>query len=111
MDKLNILWTTNNKDTVIHMISMYSLGAITRGWWKEINIIVWGASAKLISEDAEIQAEVRKMMDAGIHIEGCLACSEQFGVTETLKNLGIDLRYMGEPLSNYLKTDEKMLTI
>ena len=56
--KLNILWTTTNKDTIINMISMYSVNAIKYGWWNEVNIIVWGGSAKLINEDKEIQEEV-----------------------------------------------------
>ena len=111
MDKLNILWTTNNKDTIIHMIAMYSINAIKRGWWKEINIIIWGASAKLIGEDLEIQDYVKQMLDAGIKVEGCLACSEQFEVTDTLRSIGIDLKYMGEPLTGYIKGDEKILTL
>lgn len=111
MDKLNILWTSTNKDTIVNMISMYSVTAMQRGWWNEINIIVWGASAKLIGEDKEIQDEVNKMLNAGVKIEACLACSERFGVTETLANLGIDMKYMGEPLTQYLKNDEKVLTL
>lgn len=111
MDKLNILWTTTNKDTITHMISMYTQGAIKRGWWKDINIIIWGASAKLIGEDLEVQAEIKKMMEAGIRFEGCLSCSEGFGVTQVLRNLGIDLKYMGEPLTTYLKADEKILSL
>ena len=111
MEKLNILWTTTNKDTFSHMISMYAINGLKKGWWKEINIIVWGASAKLISEDKEVQDEIQKMLKIGVTIEGCLACSDQFGATETLKNLGIDLKYMGEPLTGYLKNDEKMLTL
>ncbi len=111
MEKLNILWTTNNKDTFSHMISLYATNGLKKGWWKEINIIVWGASAKLISEDKEVQDEIRKMLKSGVTFEGCLVCSDQFGVSETLINLGVDLKYMGEPLTAYLKNDEKMLTL
>lgn len=111
MNKLNILWTTNNKDTIINMIAMYSINALKRGWWEEVNIIIWGASAKLIGEDMEIQDYVKQMLEAGVQVEGCLACSEQFGVTETLRSIGVDLKYMGEPLTAYLKADEKILTL
>jgi hypothetical protein len=111
MEKLNILWTTTNKDTIINMISMYSVNAIKYGWWNEINIIVWGGSAKLINEDKEIQEEVRKMIEVGVNIEGCLACSDKYNATVTLTGLGIDLKYMGEPLTTYLKNDEKIITL
>ena len=42
-DKLNILWTTDNKDTIFNMLSMYVINSKNRGWWKHINVILWGA--------------------------------------------------------------------
>ena len=39
-DKLTILWTTDNKDTVFNMLAMYALNSKNRGWWKHINIIL-----------------------------------------------------------------------
>lgn len=30
--KLNILWLTDNKDTVFNMLSMYAINAIRKGW-------------------------------------------------------------------------------
>jgi len=53
-EKLNILWTTANKETVINMIAMYSSASLKYEWWSEVNVIIWGASAKLIKEDVEI---------------------------------------------------------
>ena len=38
-DKLNILWTTDNKDTIFNMLSMYVINSKNRGWWKHINVI------------------------------------------------------------------------
>ena len=111
MEKLNILWTTTNRDTIINMISMYSIRSVNYGWWDEVNIIVWGGAAKLIGEDKEIQAEVTKMIDAGVVMQGCLTCSDKYGVTETLKGLGINMQYMGLPLTEALKNNEKMLTL
>jgi len=111
MDKLNILWTTDNKDTVQHMLVMYAINSKANQWWEEVNVIIWGASAKLAGTDPEIQADVVEMIDNGIKIEACKACCDHFGVTEELKMLGINVKYMGEPLTGYLKTGEKMLTI
>ncbi len=31
-DKLNILWTTDNKDTIFNMLAMYTLNSKKRGW-------------------------------------------------------------------------------
>ena len=111
MEKLNILWTTTNKDTVINMISMYSINALSKGWWEKVNIIVWGESAKLIAEDDQIQFEVQKMLTAGVTIEACRACADRYGASDTLEKLELDVKYMGAPLTAYLKSDEKMLSL
>ncbi len=111
MDKLNILWTTDNKDTFINMISMYSINAKTNKWWDEINVIIWGASINLAGHDPFVQKEIKKMKDAGVIIEACQACADNFSVTDKLIKLDINVRYMGEPLTEYLKKDEKLLTI
>lgn len=111
MEKLNILWTTDNKDTVFNMLSMYTINSKKREWWQEVNVIIWGASAKLVGNDTQVQTEVLEMIGHGVHVEACKDCCEKFGVTNTLVKLGVDVRYMGEPLTGYLKAGEKILTI
>ncbi len=111
MDKLNILWTTDNKETFFNMVSMYTINAKKREWWQEVNVIIWGASSKLAGTDTEVQAKIVEMMAQGVTVEACLACAENFGVSESLSKLGVNLRYMGQPLTDYLKADEKLLTI
>jgi hypothetical protein len=111
MDKLNILWTTDNKDTVLHMLVMYAINSKANEWWKEVNIIIWGASARLAGNDQEIKDEISEMINHGIKIEACKACCDRMGVTEELKRIGVEVRYMGEPLTEYLKTGEKFLMV
>lgn len=110
-DKLNILWTTDNKDTVFNMLSMYAINSINRGWWKHINIILWGASVKLAANDTQVQTEIMEMIQAGVTIEACQDCCENFGVTSIINKLGITVKYMGASLTQYIKDGEKILTI
>ena len=102
-EKLNILWTTNNKDTFFNMLSMYAITSMKRGWWKQVNLILWGASVKLVAEDTQVQTEILEMLQSGITIEACQDCCENFGVASIITNLGITVRYMGIPLTEYLK--------
>lgn len=111
METLHVLWTTDNKDTFFTMLSTYTLNAKKRGWWEHINVIIWGASAQLAAENTQVQTEVREMMHAGIHLEACKHCSDELGVTEQLEKLGVEVKYMGVPLTTYLKSGEKLLTI
>ena len=110
-DKLTILWTTDNKDTVFNMLAMYALNSKNRGWWKHINIILWGASVKLVANDTQVQTEILEMLQSGITIEACQDCCENVGVASIITNLGITVRYMGIPLTEYLKNGEKILSI
>ena len=110
-DKLTILWTTDNKDTVFNMLAMYALNSKNRGWWKHINIILWGASVKLVANDTQVQTEILEMLQSGITIEACQDCCGNFGVASIITNLGITVRYMGIPLTEYLKNGEKILSI
>ncbi len=51
------------------------------------------------------------MIAGGVRVEACQACAEQFGVADIIKRIGVDVKYMGEPLTAYLKNDEKVLTM
>jgi hypothetical protein len=58
MDSLHILWTSDNKDTVVNMLAMYAINSKRNEWWQNVNV-----------------------------------------------------RYMGEPLTDYIKSGDKILTI
>lgn len=73
--------------------------------------VVWGPSALLLSADPALQEQVGSMQQAGIRVEVCRHCAEDYGVTGALEELGIDVRYMGEPLSTYLKEGRRVLTL
>jgi len=109
--ELNVLWTSGDPITSEHFLFLYTVNAKKRGWFDQVNIIVWGASAKLIAENKDIQALVIEALDAGVSISGCLHCAQSLGVENDLRRLGIDLLYMGEPLSDLLKSDAKLITI
>ena len=109
-EELVVLWTSGDKDVAKNMVFMYTLNAKKRGWFEDVTFIVWGPSSKLLSDDTELQATLKEMIDEGVRVEACLRCAENYGVVEKLKDMGIDVKLMGEPLSNYLKEDRKVIT-
>lgn len=111
MEKLNILWTTDNKDTIFNMLAMYSINAKKKEWWNKVNVIIWGASAKLAGNDSQVQTEILEMINAGVSIEACKDCADNYNVTERLEKLGINVRYMGFPFTEYLKNGERLITV
>lgn len=110
-NKLVVLWTSSDPDVAEKMGFMYTYNAKKQGWFDEVVLIVWGPSAKLLAENKMLQDYVKKMKEAGVIIEACSACANMYGVGENLKELGIDVKRMGIPLSNYLKEGWKSITI
>ena len=108
---LYLLWANDNPITAEKMVFMYTINSLIHKWWEEVTIIIWGAPTKLVSEDVNIQEKIKEALDAGVHITACKACADQLGVTETLENLQIEVKYWGLPLTDILKNDEQLLTI
>jgi hypothetical protein len=54
---------------------------------------------------------VKETLEAGVHIIACKACADQLGVTGNLEELKIEVKYWGIPLTEILKSEEKLLTI
>ncbi len=111
MEKINILWTTTNRDTITNMILMYATNTKQKGLWDQVNVIIWGGSAKLIAENEEVQAEIREMLEKGVHVEACRACAEKYGAIDILEELGVEVKFMGQPFTEYIKKGEHIITI
>jgi hypothetical protein len=108
---LYVLWTNADLITSEKMVFMYTMNAKRFGWWEEIVLVIWGATAKLVAENQRIQALVAEALDLDIHITACKACADQLGVSDILEAQGIVVEYLGIPLTNVLKNDEALLTI
>ncbi len=105
-DKLAVLWTSDNPYVAHKVCFMYTHAAKKQGWFDEVQLIVWGPSSKLLSENTAIQAKVKAMMADGVVVKACKACADSYGVSDKLASLGLEVKYMGAPLSRMLKSDE-----
>ena len=56
----------------------------------------------MLAGDKELQAKAKEMIAAGVRIEACKACADLYGVSQ----LGIDVKYRGEPLPRILQSDK-----
>jgi hypothetical protein len=53
---------------------------------------------------------VDKMKETGVELEACKSCSDMYGCSDGLVELGIDVKYMGVPLTTYLKEGSSVIT-
>ncbi|MDF1576583.1 MAG: DsrE family protein [Bacteroidales bacterium] len=109
-DKLVIVWSSDDPYLAERMVFMYAHAAKTAGWFSEVTLIIWGPSAKLASENRLIQEKLKAMQDDGVIIEACIACARAYEVDDDLKNLGFEVKGMGKALTDYLKSDARVLT-
>jgi hypothetical protein len=110
-DKLVMLWTNADPETAEMMVFMYAGNAIRRGWWDAVQIIVWGATARLVAENKEIQEQLLALQEDGVEVSFCISCAKKLGVYETIESLGFELIKWGVPLTEMIKSDAKIITI
>ena len=109
-DHLVVVWTSGDPYVAEKMVFMYTHAAKTAGWFSKVTLIIWGPSAKLTAENNMIQEKLKAMQKDGVIIEACIACARSYNVDEDLKNLGFDVRGMGIPLTDYIKSDARVIT-
>lgn len=109
-EKLVILWTSGDKEVAEKMVFMYTYNSKRFKWWEDITLVVWGPSAKLLSEDKGLQDYIKKIMDQGTDVKACKGCADMYGVSDKLTELGITVKYMGE-LTDYIKEGRHVLTL
>ena len=102
-DKLVVVWTSGDKEVAMKMVFMYTYNAQKYEWWKDITLLVWGPSAKLLSEDKELQDYVKEMSEIGVNLLACKGCADQYGVSEKLEEIGVTVKYTGVDLTNFIK--------
>ena len=74
-------------------------------------IIIWGATAKYVAEDTDIQTRIKMAMHAGVKFSACISCAENLGAKEKMENLGIEVIPWGKPLTRILSSEEPLLTV
>ncbi len=110
-DELLVLWASDDKEAARQMVLLYSENAQRQGWWDQVTVLIWGSSAMLAANDDQIQAYLEKLQDAGVRVIACRACAQNLDVVEDLERLNIEVFYTGELLTDWLKSDRKVLSV
>jgi hypothetical protein len=108
--KLAVLWTSGDADVAHKVCFMYTHAAKKAKWFDNILLIVWGPSSRLLAGDKQLQAKIKAMMANDVVVQACVACAKMYGVSDKLREIGIEVKPMGKPLSEMLKADWKVLT-
>ena len=102
-DTLVVLWSSGDPEVAEKACLMYTHAAKRYNWFNEVILVAWGPSEKLLAENESLREKIIEMQEDGIKVQACIACSNMYGVTGELKACSVDVRGMGETLSDYLK--------
>lgn len=108
--RLAVLWSSGDPDVAHRVCLMYTHAAKQSEWFDEVQLIVWGPSARLLAGDKDLQEKIAAMMEDGVDVKACVVCADSYGVSDRLREMGIEVKAMGEPLSDLLKSDWEVLT-
>jgi len=108
---LLILWTSADRDAALNMTLMYGLNSMVKEWWDKVTLLIWGPSQTLVVEDEEVRGRVAEMGSAGVRLAACRACAENLGVVDQLKELGVEVFYTGQFLTDWIKSGKPVLAL
>lgn len=105
-----VVWSAADPEVAENIVFMYVLNSIINGWWKKVRLVIWGPSAKVAAENKMARERIAELLEAGVEVWACKACSDTYGTTEALEELGVSVVYMGTPLTEMLQAGWKQLT-
>jgi hypothetical protein len=109
--KLAVVWTSGDPEVAHRMCLMYTHAAKNAKWFDDVLLIVWGPSSRMLAADKDVEAKVKAMMKDGIVVQACVACADSYGVSDDLRAMDIEVKPMGKPLSDLLRSDDwKVIT-
>ncbi len=99
-------------DTVVHneLSFKYAYNALKQGWMDQARVILWGSTEKIDAENKGFIEQVKLLIDSGVEVYACKSCSDNFGSSEKLSEIGIDVRYAGTFVTEMLKEGWYQLT-
>ena len=102
-NKLLIVWSSGEIEVAKKLVLLYGSVMLERKYWDKATIMIWGPSAKLLAEDKKLQEQFKVVRDSGVKFNACVVCTDDYGVSEQLKELGVDLIHTGEMLTEALQ--------
>lgn len=104
--QLAVLWTSGDPEVAHRVALMYTHGAASQDWFDDVRLIVWGPSARLLAADKDIQTYVARLQESGVEVQACVVCADSYGVADQIRALDIEVKAMGQPLTDYLQDDD-----
>lgn len=99
--KLLVVISTGEKEKALTGL-LYTTNVIRNQWIDDVRVFFFGPFEKLLAEDSEIQEWTTELANHQQPM-ACKFISDNHGVSEQLASLGVDVQYVGQPISDAIK--------
>ena len=83
--------------------AMYALNSLKHGWMEDVKLILFGPAQDLILQDEKFRNLVQQYQEIEENVVACKFISDRDEKSEALDKIGIQVKYVGEMISNYIK--------
>jgi hypothetical protein len=101
-DRLAVILASGDP-RVLEMGLMSARNTCKQGWMEETKLFPFGPSETQVATDPTLREMIRTLIDEGIVPVACRFCSDKYSVSELLRELGRDVEYVGEPISQAIR--------
>lgn len=108
-EKLAVILTSADHK-VLEMGLVYAKNVISHQWMTDTKVYIFGASEVTIATDPELRQHVKDILDLGTVPQACKWCSDKYRVSDLLAELGVEVEYIGEPVSEAIKAGYTPMT-
>jgi hypothetical protein len=106
----NVVVLIQNSDPeAIYFGLLYAARAAKNQWMDNVKVIFWGPAEKTISglppdsEQITLLKEIQAMGGKTGAVWACKACSDKYGITQKMLDLGFEVFHTGEAMSYLIK--------
>ena len=100
-DKVMVIIGTSDVDKAKTGVT-YCMRTLQEGWLEDAQLIFFGPGEQVLLESEDIQNMVKQIATANTPM-ACKAISDQKGTSEKIKELGVDVVYVGKIISDNIK--------
>lgn len=84
---------------------MYAVNAHKHLWFEDVKLFFFGPAQKLVLTDKDLQKYLAEFMDLDGEAVTCKFITQRDGISDLSEKLGIKVEYVGEQISDLIKSD------
>lgn len=99
--KVLIVLSTEEKEKALTGL-LYATNAIRNQWLDDVRVFFFGPFEKLLAEDPEVQEWATQLVSYQQPV-ACKFVADNHNVSDQLASLGVDVQYIGQPISDAIR--------